>query len=302
MIAGNGFIPNDGPSGTVAPWFAPLAGGAGPFPPGSPGNVGYGANNTDAVRPAWFGSPDPFGSPGSSFAGAGPAATSGLSMSAILAQLSYAVQQYIGKLGSALLGTPSANASGGTATFANVALSSAGDPHLAVSGTEQNAGGTTSNVSSTFDSMSGQADLFSTNDFGDGFNVATTVTQPNANGVTLNASATASMNGGLDSVTMTGAGAISVTSGGIATALAPGQTISLGGGEQVSEAAGGSVSITETAGAESLTTTFAQNNSGGVDVTAQGQGVTLSGDLITGGTTPVAQPTPNARQPLTFRR
>jgi hypothetical protein len=71
--------------------------------------------------------------------------------------------------------------------------------------------------------------------------------------------------------------------------------VSLSGGQQVSEAATGSVSIAESAFGANLTTTFALNNSGGVDVTASGQNVTLAGDLITGGTTPAAQAPTNVR-------
>jgi len=46
------------------------------------------------------------------------------------------------------------------------------------------------------------------------------------------------------------------------------------------------------------TTTFTANGGGGVDVTAQGQNVTLAGDLVTGGTTPVAQTPANVRRPF----
>jgi hypothetical protein len=66
----------------------------------------------------------------------------------------------------------------------------------------------------------------------------------------------------------------------------------------VSEAADGSVSIAETALGENLTTTFAPNGSGGVDVSARGNDVTLNGALITVGTTPVAQTNPPVRRPL----
>jgi hypothetical protein len=206
------------------------------------------------------------------------------------------------------MGTPTAStptttgapqsASSGAATFANVSLGSTGDPHLSVSGTEQNADGSTANVNSKFDSMVGHQDLFSTRDFGDGFHVSTSVTQPGANGITQNASATASMDGGRESVSMTNNGTISVTDHGQAVALTPGQSLTLSGGQQVSEAANGSVSISESNFGENLTTTFTSNGSGGVDVTAQGQNVTLRGDLITGGTTPVAQTPANVRQPF----
>jgi hypothetical protein len=294
-INGNGFIPNDGLNGTAAPWAVPNRGTNGPFPAGSPGYLGYGSANFDAVRPAWFG--------GSTLPGSALNPNSGEGISGILAQLANQVQQSIAKLSNALLGTsaatagPNASATSGSATFENVALASVGDPHLSVSGTEQNANGSTSGVSSKFDSMVGHDDLFSTHDFGDGFRVSTTVTQPSANGVTLNASATATMDGGCETVSMNGTGAVSVDDRGRAVALTAGQSVTLSGGQQVSEAANGSVSISETAFGENLTTTFAQNGSGGVDVTAQGQNVTLAGALITGGSTPVAQPAANVRPP-----
>ena len=300
QIFGNGFIPSDGLNGTAAPWALPNAGSSGTFPAGSPAYAGYGSASTDAVRPAWFASnndPAPLTDPG---------ANSGIS--GILAQLASQVQQSIAKLSNALMGTPTAStptttgapqsASSGAATFANVSLGSTGDPHLSVSGTEQNADGSTANVNSKFDSMVGHQDLFSTRDFGDGFHVSTSVTQPGANGITQTASATASMDGGRESVSMTNNGTISVTDHGQAVALTPGQSLTLSGGQQVSEAANGSVSISESNFGENLTTTFTSNGSGGVDVTAQGQNVTLRGDLITGGTTPVAQTPANVRQPF----
>jgi hypothetical protein len=300
-INANGFIPNDGLNGSAAPWAIPNAGVGGPFPPGSPGYLGYGAANSDAVRPAWFGGTnDSATSLGSSSGG-----MSGIG--GILAQLMMSVQQSINQLSNALMGTPSsaspaaanpqANPANGSATFQNVSLASVGDPHLSVSGTEQNANGSTANVSSKFDSMTGHADLFSSRDFGDGFHVSTSVTQPSNNGVTQNASATATMDGGRESVTMNNSGAVSITDHGQTLGLSAGQSIRLSGGQQVSEAANGAVSITESSFNENLTTTFTNNGGGGVDVTAQGQNVTLSGALITGGTTPVAQAPANVRPP-----
>jgi len=296
-INGNGFIPNDGLNGAAAPWAAPNGGVTGPFPAGSPGYIGYGQMSSDAVRPAWFG-----GSTGTSNL------ASNAGISGILAQLSSQVQQTIAKLSNALMGTGSTsappalgtNAPPGTATFQNVSLASAGDPHLSVNGTELNADGSTASVNSKFDSMTAHQDLFSTRSFGDGFHVSTTVTQPSANGVTENASATASMDGGRESVTMTNAGTISVTDHGQSVALTAGQSVTLSGGQTVSEAANGSVSIGESAFGANLTTTFAQNGTGGVDVTAQGQNVTLAGDLMTGGTTPVTQSPAQVRQPYTY--
>jgi len=291
QIFGNGFIPNDGPNASAAPWALPYTGTSGPFPPGSPGYFGYGTAGTDAVRPAWFGGATPSGGTSN------PATSSGLG--GILAQLASQVQLSIAMLSQVLAGTPaaaSASTPNGSATFQNVSLASAGDPHLSATGTELNADGSTTNVSSHFNSMTSHADLFSTRDFGDGFRVSTAVTQPASNGVTENASATATMDGGRETVSMNNSGAISIGDHGQAVALAAGQSVTLSGGQQVSESANGAVSIAESAFGENLTTTFTQNG-GGVDVTATGQNVTLSGALISGGTTPVAQAPANVRTP-----
>lgn len=293
MINGNGFIPNDGLNGTAAPWAVPSAGASGPFPAGSPGYFGYGSG-ADAVRPAWFG--------GSTLPGGAPNPYGMSGISGILAQLSSQVQQTIAKLSSTLMGSSASSSTTSTspsATFKNVSLGSTGDPHLSVDGAVDNPDGSTTGVNSKFDSMVSHADLFSTRDFHDGFHVSTTVT-PATNGVTQNASATATMDGGRESVTLTDSGVISVTDHGQAVALARGQSVSLSGGQQVSEAANGSVSIAESAFGANLTTTFSLNNSGGVDVTAQGQNVTLAGDLITGGTTPVAQANAPRRSPSAY--
>jgi hypothetical protein len=301
-VNGNGFLPHETLAGTRPSRLDGGTAGAGTFPQGSPGNRAPGVS-ADAYRPAWFGGgTDPLAAFGSTFPGGAPNVSSG-GMAGILAQLESRVQQYIGRLSSALLGTSpaargaAAAAQGAAATFAGVSLASVGDPHLSVTGTQQHADGTTANVDSHFDSMTAHQNLFSTNDFGDGFNVSTTVTQPSANGVTQNASATASMDFGRETVTMTNAGALSVIDHGQVVGLAAGQSVTLSGGQRVSEAANGAVTIAETSFGENLSTTFTPTG-GGVDVTASGQNVTLAGDLITGGTTPVAQPIADVRHPL----
>jgi hypothetical protein len=245
----------------------------------SPGAYGGG---TDGYQPSWWGSPF---SPGSAAANGTASTTNGL-----LAQIVALLQQLTGSIGSAFGGNAFGgnpaygNASYGTpgsATFANATLSSTGDPHLALTGTLDGANGTTSSVNAHYDDMNAQRDLLSTGDFGDGFRVSTSASTPNASGVTYNATATASMDRGRDSVTMGPGGAVSVTSDGSAVALAAGQSITLGGGQVVSENANGAVSIAErNARGETLTTTFAYNGSG-VDITATAAGnVTLGGSLV----------------------
>jgi hypothetical protein len=208
----------------------------------------------------------------------------------MLGQIVSLLQQLVGSIGggstvsgNGSAGTPAAYAPlpQGTATFANATLSSTGDPHLALTGTEQNANGTTSQINDHYDNMAAQRDLLSTNDFGDAFRVSTTATTPNANGVTYNATATATMDRGRSSVTMGPGGAVSVTSNGNALNLAAGGSVTLAGGEVVSESSSGAVSIAEqNAGGEALTTTFTYNGSGvDVNATASG-GVTLGGSLV----------------------
>jgi len=306
QIFGNGLFPNDGVNGTSAPWSTQNPAALGAFPVGSPASTPWGAGASDGVRPAWFGG-DALNALTSNLPGGMLGAYGSSGIGAILGQLATAVQQYIGRLGSSLLGTQSTSANSaatratGAATFQNVTLGSTGDPHLAITGAVQNADGTTKQADSHFDSMTSHADLFSTRDFGDGFTVSTNVTQPAANGVTQNASATASMNGGLDTVTMNAAGTASVTSNGTAIALAPNQSLRLASGATVSESANGSVSISEVAFGANLTTTFTANGGGGVDVTATGSNVTVAGDLLTGGSAPVAQSASNVRRLPAFR-
>jgi hypothetical protein len=249
----------------------------------APGPYGGGA---DGYRAPWWGSAASNGS-----ATAGSASTNGM-----LAQIMAMLQQLTGNAfgGNAFGGNAyggngyGGNACGGatpqqpgTATFANATLSSTGDPHLALTGTLENANGTTTQVNDHYDNMSSQRDLLSTNDFGDAFHVSTTATTPNANGVTYNQSATATMDFGRDRVTMGPGGAVSVTSNGNAVALGAGQSLTLAGGEVVSENGSGAVSIAEqNAAGESLTTTFT-NNGSGVDVSATANGgVTLGGSLV----------------------
>lgn len=297
QIFGNGLFPNDQLNGTPAPWLTPGT-GTGTFPAGSPANTSWGLASSDGVRPAWYGG-TMLDAAASSLPGGLLGAYGNAGIGPILGQLAAFVQRYIGRLGNALLGTPNAHPlAPGAATFRNVSLASTGDPHLSVTGTALHADGSTATVDSHFDSMTAHADLFSTRDFGDGFTVSTNVTQPTATGITQNASATATMDGGLDAVTMNASGAVSVTSGGMAIALAPNQSLQLANGATVSEAANGSVSVIEASFGATLTTTFVQNGTGGVDVSANGGNVTLAGDLLAGGPTPAAQAPANVRRPL----
>jgi hypothetical protein len=253
---------------------------------------GYGA--ADGYQPPWWGGNN-----------AGGVAGQANNTNSMLGQIVSLLQQLVGSIGGSLggasTGTPPMmplqqpygpgfgqqhydegdGQQPGTATFSNATLSSTGDPHLALTGTEQNANGSTTQINSHYDDMNSQRDLLSTRDFGAALRVSTTATQPNANGVTYNATATASMNHGRDRVTMGQGGSVSVVSNGTTIALGAGGSVTLSGGEVVSENANGAVSIAEqNARGEALTTTFSYNGSG-VDINANASGsVTLGGSLV----------------------
>lgn len=270
-------------NGALPAWPASSGDEAAPSPYAMPqpffGSGSSGPTSGDAYRPNWWGYPsttNPYG-------GDNPLGGVGMPTGSMFSQFMSAVQQLFSSYFGG--GTPAAGqnaAQGPGITLQDGQISSTGDPHIAVTGTAVNRGGATSSVDSHFDSMTAHADLFSTNDFGDGYTVSTAVTQPNASGVTYNASATATMNGGLDSVQMSLGGGTQVTSGGSAVNLQPGQTLTLSGGEQVSENANGSVTISEqNAAGATLATTFT-NNGSGIDVTAQAHDVRLHGDAVAG--------------------
>jgi len=183
-------------------------------------------------------------------------------------------------------GCGSAGASGygntcGPTQFAqNVTLSSTGDPHLAETGTIANANGTTANVNTHVNSMTAHSDLVYTNDVRGGYSVSTSVTAPDANGVTYNSSATVTTANGNDAVTMTNGGNVEVTQFGQTTALGIGQTLQLANGETVARNSDGSVTVSErNANGGSISTSLRQNGPG-VDVTTQAQNIRIGGDIV----------------------
>ena len=229
-------------------------------------------------------------------------------MSALMSMMS-GLMEMMQNLAASILGnSSSANGTGTTATgltngaqadpqtaFTNASVSSTGDPHLAISGTEQN-GATTSN---TFDSMVGHHDLVDSDSIPGGFRVSTTVTSPiNGNGVTLNQSATVHSNFGQNAVTLNNAGTVTVTKDGAPVSLTVGQPTKLGDGETVTQNANGSVTVVNSNHqGGSVTTTMSlnggANGTGGVDVTTTAKNVDLGGDIVNGVATPQQQ-TPSA--------
>ena len=233
------------------------------------------SHRTDAVRANWWNVLRPPGAlPGTN------AQSGSGDVFAAIARFVRDAQRWLDALAAHLTFGQNAPA-GPQATFQSADLASVGDPHLGLTGRVQNSDGSTSAVDSHYDSMTDHADLLDSNDFGDGLRVATTVTPPDARGITSNQRATATLNGGNDAVTLDRDGTLAVVSNGRAVVLAPGESTTLAGGATVARGGDGSVTIREDDGnGKSLATTFRATGAG-VDVTAHAAGgVTLGGDLV----------------------
>jgi hypothetical protein len=192
----------------------------------------------------------------------------------ILSQLISIISQLVsGLFGS---GTPMQGQASPQTYFQNATASSTGDPHLAFNGTA--AGGVTNQTH--YDSMSAHNDLLDSNSFRGGFQIATSVTQPDANGVTYNQQATISTGFGATQVSLDNAGNATILQNGQSIALADGQTLQLDNGETVARNTNGSVVVTDrNRHGGSITTTLSENGHG-VDVNVQSQDVGLGGDLV----------------------
>jgi hypothetical protein len=173
------------------------------------------------------------------------------------------------------------NAEGPASQFVNNAtFSSTGDPHLAETGSTSDANGNAQSVNNHFDSMTAHDNLISSQDFSGGYRVSTAVTQPNANGVTLNQSATVHTNDNQNTVTMNNDGSFAITQNGQNISLSPGQSTTLSAGEQVTRNANGSLTVAEqNDGGGTISTTMQTNGSGGVDVTTNVQNASVGGDI-----------------------
>jgi hypothetical protein len=208
----------------------------------------------------------------------------------ILSQLLSIVQQLLSMLG---MGNMLGSLPGGEQRFQTAAASSLGDPHLAFSGTAASG----SNRQTHFDSMSAHGDLLDSDSFAGGYQIATSVTQPGANGVTYNQQAMVSTNFGNTQISLDRSGNATVSQNGQTTSIAGGQTVLLGGGESVTRNADGSLVITDENGMGGSITTTLSENGHGVDVTAQANNVDLGGDLVNQPQQPISQALP-IRMPL----
>ena len=172
-------------------------------------------------------------------------------------------------------GAPSQNVR--RATFSSV-----GDPHLAETGQLHDSGAGMREIDNHFDSMRAHENLISSQDFDGGYRVSTTVTPPDASGVTMNQSATVHTNAARNTVTLNGNGTFAVSEDGSSVDLQPGASVTLAGGEVVTRGTDGALSIAQTnAGGGSISTTL-RGNGGGVDVLTTVQNARVGGDIAAG--------------------
>jgi hypothetical protein len=172
--------------------------------------------------------------------------------------------------------------------FENVDVSSNGDPHIAEVGTTEGRG-TNRAIDDHWDSMTSHDDLVHSNQIEGGYRVSTAVTQPGANGITANQSATVHANFDQDSITMNRDGSYAIYDNGEQVALGKGESATLSGGERVDVNQDGSLIVSASDGHGGTIATTMRSTGGGVDVTTHGHDIALGGDAIAHGV-PQAQP------------
>lgn len=170
-------------------------------------------------------------------------------------------------------------ANGQQQRFENVDVSSTGDPHLAAVGTREGAGGANA-VDAHWDSMSSQNDLVHSTQIDGGYRVSTAVTQPGANGVTWNQSATVHANFDQDAITMNRDGSFAVFDNGNEVRLGKGESAVLSGGETVSENQDGSLLVSARDATGGTIATTLRSTGQGVDVTTHAHEIAVGGDAI----------------------
>ena len=163
--------------------------------------------------------------------------------------------------------------------FENVDVSSTGDPHLAAVGTREGPGGGSA-VDAHWDSMTSQNDLVHSTQIDGGYRVSTAVTQPGANGVTWNQSATVHANFDQDAVTMNRDGSFAIFDNGSEVRLGKGESAVLSGGETVSENQDGSLLVSARSATGGTIATTLRSNGQGVDVTTHAHELAVGGDAI----------------------
>jgi hypothetical protein len=253
----------------------------------SPGDGGIASSlpaaASDGVSSSWWRST---GVPAGGTGGTDPSATMWTLLQSIVGLLGQLVGAFTNGLGAATgttpPGTPPGTQSGiggPQQRFADVDISSTGDPHLAETGTRQTAGGTQA-VDEHFDSMTSHDDLVSSRAIAGGYQVSTAVTQAGANGVTWNESATVRTNFDQDSVTMRRDGTFSIIDGDQFVDLNKGESATLSGGETVTENADGSLVVAAAGQHGGTMTTTLRATGNGVDVTTHAHELAVGGDVV----------------------
>ncbi len=240
------------------PELQTIAQDSGAFPDPSAAAPGsFATNGNDIVSrslPPWFGS----GSQGQS-----PNAGDGSSLFGAIGQL----LQQLGTLLQQLLG--GGNCGGGNEQyFQNANGASTGDPHLSFN-------------SNTWNNMASQPDLLHSTSFPGGYNIATQVTDPNANGITYNRQATITTNFGATSVSLDNAGNASILRDGASVPIGVGQTVDLGNDEAVTRTANGLQMNSNNDFGGRIATTLTSNGTG-VNVQTTASNVDLGGALVNG--------------------
>jgi hypothetical protein len=251
------------------------------------------AGSRDGVATPWFQPATPVDPPLSG-AGWGGTGSQGGAIMSLISSLLGAVQQLVSSLfGGSLPGTgqspggqgPCGRAPGAPQGpnaqqfFGDADLGSVGDPHLSLVGTRHGTDGD-AHVDEHFDSMTSHRDLFDSRDVAGGYRVSTAVSQPDANGVTTNRSATVHAGFGQDAITLRADGSFTVLDDGNPIALGKGQSAKLSGGETVRADNDGSLVVSAgTANGGSISTTL-RALGGRVDVTAHAHGIDVGGDLV----------------------
>jgi hypothetical protein len=224
---------------------------------------------------------DPFGGLFSSSAGANG------NLFGLVSGLVNALQQLVGALFNQSTNPNQAAAQGPLPggpqqRFENVDVSSTGDPHIAEVGTREGPGGNHA-VDVRWDSMTSHDDLVHSNQIDGGYRVSTAVTQPGANGVTANQSATVHANFDQDAVTMNRDGSFGIYDDGQQVQLGKGESATLSGGETVTVNQDGSLVVNaQNANGGTIATTLRANGAG-VDVTTHAHELALGGDAIAHG-------------------
>jgi hypothetical protein len=170
-------------------------------------------------------------------------------------------------------------ANGSQQRYEDIDVSSTGDPHLAAAGTrdERTGGGA---VEAHWDSMSSQDDLVHSTQIDGGYRVSTVVTQPGANGVTWNGSATVHANFDQDAVIMNHDGSFAIYDNGAEVRLGKGESAELSGGEMVSENQDGSLIVSAHSATGGTIATTLRANGAGVDVTTHAHEIAVGGEAI----------------------